>query len=475
MNDELKQWLISVEKIDMKTYHKMIDLYTKGVVDAQISELIRQSVSSQFEYEILLPIWEKYGYYLATCDKNDFFDDFIQIFEQHNNRQKEIKENEKSYNEGLLSVFEEVYYGFHLLNRKYIQIFEKGEEDDFITLDLFKIFSSIQNLDDAEYLIDCFSSFYQKCNRMSNFDKKFKTILFEYQKEILNGILPSYEDIGIVEKQKCELLSSAELREQILMYISYSEAFYQFQLHNLKLVQAFVEKKFGYWNFEDLFQSGVLGLDHAIRKYDVRRGVYFSSYSYFWIQKYVFDSAYLDFNSLSVSRNDVAIQNKAMKISNDYFSLNGEKISVEKMAKKLGKKSKKKVPYFQDRSNIICQSLDVVTKIHNSSSGNIGGSSDSDEGLSLLNVLEDKKVNIEKEAIFSYDFQLLLDYMDEVLSEREKDILLKRAGYQIDEPMTLRRIASEYGVTGETVRTVEMKAIQKLTKTKKGRSFSPYL
>ena len=110
MNDELKQWLISVEKIDMKTYHKMIDLYTKGVVDAQISELIRQSVSSQFEYEILLPIWEKYGYYLATCDKNDFFDDFIQIFEQHNNRQKEIKENEKSYNEGLLAGFELVYY-----------------------------------------------------------------------------------------------------------------------------------------------------------------------------------------------------------------------------------------------------------------------------------------------------------------------------------------------------------------------------
>ena len=115
MNDELKQWLISVEKIDMKTYHKMIDLYTKGVVDAQISELIRQSVSSQFEYEILLPIWEKYGYYLATCDKNDFFDDFIQIFEQHNNRQKEIKENEKSYNEGLLAGFELVYYWFHLL------------------------------------------------------------------------------------------------------------------------------------------------------------------------------------------------------------------------------------------------------------------------------------------------------------------------------------------------------------------------
>ncbi len=38
---------------------------------------------------------------------------------------------------------------------------------------------------------------------------------------------------------------------------------------------------------EDYFQEGVLGLSHALRKFDASRGLQFSTYAVWWIRKYV--------------------------------------------------------------------------------------------------------------------------------------------------------------------------------------------
>ena len=39
--------------------------------------------------------------------------------------------------------------------------------------------------------------------------------------------------------------------------------------------------------YDDLYQEGLLGLTHGIRKFDVTRGVRLSTYVYRWIQAYV--------------------------------------------------------------------------------------------------------------------------------------------------------------------------------------------
>ena len=463
MDSDLEKWIIFLKKIDMKNYHKMIKIYGEETVNNKISLLIKKNISNEITDEELLVLWEKYGYYFAIYDENEFLEKFIQKFKVLNNRQIHYK---NISDDKLFSVDEEIYYGFHLLKRAYIQIFD--EKNDGISLNLCKIFKSIHTIEEANYLIHSFEVFYQKYQRVSNFDTHLKNILLKYRIGISNGKLLSCEELGISETSTVSLLPFDELQEQIKMYLSYSEAFYQFQIHNFRLVESFVEKKFGHWNEEDLIQAGILGLNEAIKKFDIRKGVYFSSYAYFLIQKYVLDCAYLDFNSFSSTRYDIVLQNKAMRIANDYKAETGENISNEELAIRLGKKDLKKLPFFYDRSNIVGQSLEGY---YDASSDN---DSISDNGLSLLEVLEDKNINIENKAIFQYDFLLLLKYMDDTLSEREKDVLFKRAGYQIEKPMTLREIACAYGVTTEAIRLVEKKAIHKLTRTKKGNSFNPY-
>ena len=471
MNKDLQVWIEKVKKIEMNNYHEMILEYGKEVVDSTIFQVIKESTDNGLENdEDFLNIWEKYGYFFATCDKNFFFDDFVKKFTR---RDKEKKVQGDDYSKkDLFSSLEEVYYGFHLLKRDYIEIFD--DQEDYISLDLNKIFNSICCLDDAIYLLNCFDQFYRECERTSNFDQYFKKILSQYKKGVLNQKLLSCSELGISSKKDCVLLSSAELREQIDMYISYSKAFYLFEVHNFKLVWSFVEKNFGHWNFEDLVQSGIFGLIEAFKRFDIRRGIHFSRYAYFWIQKYVFNCVYLDFNSFSLSKSEVSLQNKAMKIFDDYFSLTGKEISREELAEKLGRKDLNKLPFFRNRSNIICSSLDVLEIFGNSACFKNFSSADYNKNLALLDVIADERVNVERDSIFQYDFQLLLKYIDEILSSREKDVLFKRAGYQVDQKMTLQDIALEYGVAKETVRLIEKRAIQKLIRTKKGRELNPY-
>lgn len=67
------------------------------------------------------------------------------------------------------------------------------------------------------------------------------------------------------------------------------EAEGQFVVANLRLVLKIVNKLQGRVSMdkEDLVQEGNLGLIHAVEKFDWSRGIRFSTYASFWIQKYL--------------------------------------------------------------------------------------------------------------------------------------------------------------------------------------------
>ena len=72
-----------------------------------------------------------------------------------------------------------------------------------------------------------------------------------------------------------------------------------------------------------------------------------------------------------------------------------------------------------------------------------------------------------------YDFSLFLKDVETILSAKEKDILLKRIGYQLEEPMKLQQIGKEYQLTGEVVRRIYYRSLEKLKKSKKIKTFKP--
>ena len=60
--------------------------------------------------------------------------------------------------------------------------------------------------------------------------------------------------------------------------------------HNLGLVHKQVQKfplKNSVVTYDDLFQQGVMGLMHSVRKFETERGLRLSTYAYRWIQAYL--------------------------------------------------------------------------------------------------------------------------------------------------------------------------------------------
>ena len=444
-----------LKRIDMHTYHRLISCYGKEKInqyfDLEIEKSIREGIS-------LEEIWGKFGYYLATLDKNLFYEDILQQMKKSSVN----KRDEKS----LFSLENEVYYGFHLLKKDYIQIF--AHQDSYVDLDLGKIFSSVRNVDTGKELVEKFRKFYSECNRCSNFDQYFQIILKKYQKGLQEDKVLSCLDLAISSSEGSSL-SDEELLEQVDMYLDYSKAVYLFQVYNIRLVKYCVSLYFRNWHTEDLEQCGMIGLTEAISKFDIRKCIHFCSYAYSNIKGAILNSAYVDYHLFGMPLNIVGLQNKAMKITDWYYSCYGKKISDSELALKLNFKDVKLLSFIRERDNFVCDSLQKRVN------GENDGYFEQDNAILIDNIsYEIDKFEDIDDVLDGYDFSIFIQDICQILSPRDREILFKRIGYQLEKPMGLKQIGDEYHLTCEGVRKNCQRSILKLKKSKKIKSFSPY-
>lgn len=448
-----------LKRIDMSTYHRLISCYGKEKINQYFDLEIEKSIQEGFSLE---EIWEKFGYYLATLDKNLFYEDILQQMKKSSVN----KRNGKS----LFSLEEEVYYGFHLLKKDYIQIF--AHQNNYVDLDLGKIFSSVKSTDAGKKLVEKFRKFYSECNRCSDFDQYFQEILKKYQQGLQENKVLSCLDLSISSGEGSSL-SEEELWEQIDLYLDYSKAVYLFQVCNIRLVKYYVSLYFRDWHIEDLEQCGMIGLTEAILKFDIRKCIHFCSYAYFNIKRAVFNSAYVDYHLFGMPLRIASLQNKAMKINDWYYSCYGKKISDSELALKLNFKDIKLLSFLRDRNHFICESLQKRVKEDDVSSDY---SINQEEDVTLMDNIsyESEKFDGIEEVLKQYDFPIFIQDICQILSPRDREILFKRVGYQLEEPMGLQQIGEEYHLTCEGVRKTCQRSILKLKKSKKIKSFSPY-
>lgn len=449
-----------LKRIDMHTYHRLISCYGKEKINQYFDLEIEKSIQEGISLE---EIWGKFGYYLATLDKNLFYEDILQKMKKNSVN----KRNGKS----LFSLEDEVYYGFHLLKKDYIQIF--AHQDSYVDLDLGKIFSSIKNVDTGKELVKKFRKFYFECNRCSNFDQYFQIILKKYQKGLQEDNVLSCLDLSISSSEGSSL-SEEELLEQVDMYLDYSKAVYLFQVYNIRLVKYYVSLYFKDWHITDLEQCGMIGLTEAIFKFDIRKGTHFCSYAYFNIKRAIFNSAYVDYHLFGMPLGIASLQNRAMKITDMYYFYYGKKITDEELALKLNFKDVKLLSFLRDRNYFNCQSLQESYNEDNDCCFDY--SINQEEDVTLMDNISyeiDKFEDIE-DVLDRYDFSILIQVVCQILSPRDREILFKRIGYQLDDAMGLQQIGEEYHLTCEGVRKICQRSILKLKKSKRIKSFSPY-
>ena len=202
---------------------------------------------------------------------------------------------------------------------------------------------------------------------------------------------------------------------------------------------------------DDLMQQASLGLFTAIKRFEPVRNVAFSTYAMWWIRQHIVRYIH-DHNS--AIRIPVHLHEQTLKLRRVQEKLEANP-SVTPTIEELSKESGLSVERIQTLQNIPTVSTSLNALV---------GDEDTELGYffpdrTALNYIEE----IENDGIIQA-FSKLLDEMK--LSERQKDIIIRRLGLGPNGVETLEIIASDYGLTRERIRQIQAKIIKRLKNPK---------
>ncbi len=194
----------------------------------------------------------------------------------------------------------------------------------------------------------------------------------------------------------------------------------------------------------DLIQEGNLGLIKAATKFDYKKNVRFSTYASWWIKQAIV-------RALSNKRRTIRLPHRKeeilRKINKTYNALSQKLMrepNIAEVAVAVGLKE-------EDVISILNMSTSVVS---------LDGESSDDSG-SLQEVIEDYSFDPDRELMIKSLREETMKFL-ESLDEKEKEIIMYRFSFYGGK-YTLKTIGDKMGISPETVRQIEIKALKKLS------------
>lgn len=209
----------------------------------------------------------------------------------------------------------------------------------------------------------------------------------------------------------------------------------------VKIAKAYVNSDMG---LMDLIQEGNLGLIKASEKYDHRKEVRFSTYASWWIKQSISRAITNKRRAIRLPHRKEESLKRLQKISDEFAQEYFRQPSIEELSVCTGM-DEREVSQVLDLANTTV-SLDSEI---NTSSG------------TLLDVLEDHSYSPDGELIRKSMKEETMRFLDK-LRERERTILMYRFAFDGDKKYTLKMIGEKMGISPETVRQIEMRALKKL-------------
>lgn len=304
---------------------------------------------------------------------------------------------------------------------------------------------------------------------------------FEYEDLLDQDIEDEYDErdsltssykLFISEISKYPLLSDDEVREYAILKDKGDKRARDVLInHNMRLVIAIAKKYRGLGvSYLDLIQEGSLGLMTAVDKYDVNRGIKFSTYAWQWIRQAV--SRYI-MNSSCTIRKPVSVYSviqKVKKFRGEYLQDKGRYPSTEEISKELG------IPDSTVRkADIVGKGLVSLDKEYS----NKESSGRQDSTFTGYDIVPDKSMGCEEKVILNHLKEDVLEGIECALSGRELEVIKLRFGLCEGDNLVGVRTLSDcgeiLGVSRERVGKLEKRALRKLQVNRNFRKLKDYV
>ncbi len=225
----------------------------------------------------------------------------------------------------------------------------------------------------------------------------------------------------------------------------------------LRLAVSYARKYSSYGlPIDDLIHEGVLGIMHALEKFDTSRDFRLSTYASWWIRASIQD--YI-LKNWSVVRTGSTASQKAL-----FFNLKKIKQQINDISREfMGQNEINKV------SNMLnVKSIDVQNMESRLTGGDLhlNQKVDNDTENDLMSLLADDRQNPEETFEEFKDKKIKKDFINkaiDTLNEREKTIIRLRKFRE--KSITLDELGKKLKISKERVRQIETKALEKLKRS----------
>ncbi|MDR2900492.1 MAG: RNA polymerase sigma factor RpoD/SigA [Treponema sp.] len=196
----------------------------------------------------------------------------------------------------------------------------------------------------------------------------------------------------------------------------------------------------------DLIQEGNLGLIHAAEKYDHKKNVRFSTYANWWIKQAIARALAKKRRAIRLPQRKEELLRKIQKVDQYLRQELMRRPSSEEIAAEIGIQSSEVNAILNLTTNMLPLEME---------------SSYNEDSVSIVDVYEDYTYSPERELIKQSIRDDTIRHVNR-LKERERRILTYRFQLNNGESYTLKKIGDKMGISPETVRQIEIKALKKM-------------